>query len=476
MDCPVPIMRRALLSAFIYGYSLLAGCEAGERAGISAPRSPVGPVPAEPQRPGDPERGYRALVTEPYVSCGIPYAAYRESADPPPPSHRLPGREGRNAELPYNFTAHTTKDGVELVVSNCLTCHAGFFDGRLIVGLGNEALDFTEDRVPYIEGLGAYVQDEKAALEWRKWADRLEAIGPYSTTQTVGSNPAISITWALFAHRDPKTLAWSPTALIAPPPTRPLPATVPPWWRMKKKHAMFDTAAGRGDHARLMILASTLCTDSVEEARAIDAYAPDIRAFIESLQPPAYPFATDQALAARGHLLFEANCTQCHGTYGENWTYPNRVIDLARIGTDPAVALAATGGSEDRFLRWLGRSFYGESARLAPARGYIAPPLDGVWATAPYLHNGSVPTIDALLQSGKRPRYWRRSFDSKDYDQETLGWRYTELAEGKKETDPNSRKWVYDTTLPGATNSGHTFGDHLNEGERRAVLEYLKTL
>jgi hypothetical protein len=245
---------------------------------------------------------------------------------------------------------------------------------------------------------------------------------------------------------------------------------------MKKKHAMFHTAAGRGDHGRLMILASTLCTDSVEEARAIDAYAPDIRAFIETLQPPAYPFATDEALAARGQPLFEANCTQCHGTYGENWTYPNLVIDLARIGTDPAVALAGTGGSEDRFLRWLGESFYGESARLAPARGYIAPPLDGVWATAPYLHNGSVPTIDALLNSRKRPRYWRRSFDSKDYDQETLGWKYTELAEGKKGTDPNARKWVYDTTLPGAANSGHTFGDHLKEGERRAVLEYLKTL
>ena len=49
---------------------------------------------------------------------------------------------------------------------------------------------------------------------------------------------------------------------------------------------MFYTTLGRGDHARFMILASMLCADSVEEAEAADAYAPDIRAFIESLQPP----------------------------------------------------------------------------------------------------------------------------------------------------------------------------------------------
>ena len=55
---------------------------------------------------------------------------------------------------------------------------------------------------------------------------------------------------------------------------------------MKKKHAMFYTTLGRGDHARFMIFASMLCADSVEEAEAADAYSPDIRAFIASLEPP----------------------------------------------------------------------------------------------------------------------------------------------------------------------------------------------
>ena len=113
----------------------------------------------------------------------------------------------------------------------------------------------------------------------------------------------------------------------------------------------------------------------------------------------------------------------------------------------------------------------------APADGYIAPPLDGIWATAPYLHNGSVPTIAALLNSPTRPQFWRRTFDSRDYDQENIGWNYTELDHGKQgERSFEERKFIYDTTIRGYANTGHTYGDHLSAEQRLAVLEYLKTL
>ncbi len=460
---------------------LLAACgqetEEDPRAGL---RAPEGPVPAEPQRPGDPAGGYDALVNKAYVTCGIPYSAYKKTASsPPPPTHLLPGRKGRNAELPYQFTSMVSKEGVELITNNCLICHASFFNGKLIVGLGNESLDFTIDRSAFAEGVGTEVKGGAEAAEWRKWADRIAAIAPYSTTDTVGVNPAVNLTWTLFMHRDPKTLAWSQKPLMEPPPKKPLPASVPPWWRMKKKHAMFYSAGGRGDHARLMILASTLCTDTVEEAKEIDAYAPDIRAFIASLEPPAYPFDIDQHIADRGRGVFERNCSSCHGTYGKDWTYPNLVIGVEQVGTDPALALGGGGVSEgeERFLRWFKDSFYGEKSRLVVTPGYIAPPLDGVWATAPYLHNGSVPTIEVLLNSPKRPEYWLRSFESTDYNPQTLGWNYTELSYGKGGSkDPNERKRIYDTTLPGYSNQGHTFGDALTGDERKAVLEYLKTL
>src|SRR5256885_8025425 len=55
--------------------------------------------------------------------------------------------------------------------------------------------------------------------------------------------------------------------------------------------------------------------------------------------------------------------------------------------------------------------------RSDPQPGYIAPPLDGIWATAPFFHNGSVPTLEGVLDSTKRPAKWTRSFVSTDYDQ-----------------------------------------------------------
>jgi cytochrome c peroxidase len=174
--------------------------------------------------------------------------------------------------------------------------------------------------------------------------------------------------------------------------------------------------------------------------------------------------------------VFEAHCSRCHGTYGKEWTYPNLVIGLEEIGTDPELALKATQEA-DRFLRWYNNSFFGEISYAAPAPGYIAPPLDGVWATAPYLHNGSVPSIETLLDSTKRPQYWTRSFDSTDYDKKALGWNYTTLTHGKEgAANPEERKRIYDTTLPGYSNQGHKFGDSLSDTERAAVLEYLKTL
>jgi hypothetical protein len=137
--------------------------------------------------------------------------------------------------------------------------------------------------------VGNYVRGEAETRVWEHWADRIEGIAPYIQTKTVGVNPAPNLTWALMAHRDPETLQWSATPLIEPPPKDPLPISVPPWWSMKKKNAMFYTTIGRGDHAHFMLLASMLCIEDMDGLAAIDAYAPDIRAYITSLDAPRFP-------------------------------------------------------------------------------------------------------------------------------------------------------------------------------------------
>jgi hypothetical protein len=72
---------------------------------------------------------------------------------------------------------------------------------------------------------GLYVRGEDETAAWRRWADRIEGIAPYSQMSTVGANPATNLTWALIAHRDPETLAWSSKPLLEPPPLDPHPVS-----------------------------------------------------------------------------------------------------------------------------------------------------------------------------------------------------------------------------------------------------------
>ena len=471
----------AVVIAFLPALSF--GCTSEEPAstgGTDAPADagplPGTPIAAEPQRTGDAQKGYAALVNEGYVSCGVPYSTFSTVFGPAPEEQRLPGRTGKNEDLAYYYTAFTVASGVDVVSLNCLVCHAGHIEGQLVVGLGVTDRDFTQNQTVQAEAVGFLIADPVEKAEWRKWADRVKAIAPFTQMKTIGVNPADNLAAALFAHRDRETLAWSDEPLLELPPTEVVPVDVPPWWRMAKKNAMFYVAGGRGDHARIMMTASTLCTDSVAEAQAIDAYFPDVEAFIRSIPSPKYPHPVDAALAERGKGVFEATCSRCHGTYGEGSSYPNLVIGLDDVGTDGALASGSSQFAEP-YVQWFNESFYGELARLEPELGYVAPPLDGVWATAPYLHNGSVPTIAALLDSAARPTYWTRTFDSNDYDIDALGWEHTVLSAGQDaEPSESKRKRIYETTLPGYSAAGHLYGDPLGPDDRAAVIEYLKTL
>ncbi len=261
--------RRAAAALALLLGALLVACADTDAPG--APKAEAGPVAASDQRPGDPETGYDVLVNGEYTTCGMPYAAWRRVVDVPESAPKLEGREGRNADMPYYLSVSENSSGVEIVTNNCLFCHGGMINGEPVIGLGNEALDFTDDPRELADAIGQYVSGRDATEAWRKWSQRVSAIAPYMITDTVGVNPAPNLTLALIAHRDPETLAWSEEPLIAPPPERPLPVSVPPWWRMSKKSAMFYNAMGRGDHARLMMMKSLVCTDTIEEAERIDA-------------------------------------------------------------------------------------------------------------------------------------------------------------------------------------------------------------
>ncbi len=436
----------------------------------------AGLIEATQQREGDTARGYQALLEEPYVSCGLPERVFRRLLGDAPVVE-APNRTEKADGLPFSVNVFTNDFGVSTVSNNCLTCHGTQLFGELVIGLGNEFQDFTADASALVERAGFLVRGEEETKSWEQYADRVAAIAPYSRMHTLGVNPANNLTFALIAHRDATSNEWSDTPLLKMPPTDPPPVSVPPWWRMSKKPAMFWLGEGRGDHARIMMAASMLCTDSLDALKVIDEYAPDIRAFIADIEPPSWPFPVDDSLAETGQGIFEQNCSSCHGTYGETPEYLSRLVPIETVATDATlVDFALNEGAP--YIDWFNRSFFGEMSMAAPGPGYVAPPLDGVWATAPFLHNGSVPSLRALLDSKLRPKVWRHrvqdSSDPESYNQSDIGWHYDALDAavymGQKPVE------IYDTTLSGYSNSGHIFGDHLDEEQRNAVLEYIKTL
>ena len=102
----------------------------------------------------------------------------------------------------------------------------------------------------------------------------------------------------------------------------------------------------------------------------------------------------------------------------------------------------------------------------APYGPYAARPLYGIWAAAPYLHNGSVPTLyDLLLPPEQRPKTF--ALGKREYDPVRLGFAVDTACE--------QQDCVVDTTRTGDGNGGHLWGTDLSESDRMALLEYLKT-
>lgn len=349
------------------------------------------------------------------------------------------------------------------IASDCVMCHGGSIMGKSYVGLGNASLDL------------------QSLYEEMNGADGRAPKTPFVFSNVRGTNEAGGMAVFLLAYREPNL------DLRRQPPLElglhdDMCEDVPAWWLLKKKKTMYYTG---GAHARSVRSLMQFMMHPLNTGAAIrndEANFRAIQAYLLSIEAPKYPFAIDATKAAAGKELFGKHCARCHGTYGKDWTYPNRIVPIDEIGTDTA----RYQGVEGKFGVYYNKSWFaqeeagwfttGHKATFTP--GYQAPPLDGIWATAPYLHNGSVPTVYHVLNSQERPAVYTRSFKTgkEDYDPIDLGWKFTKERPADTKMTGLERRKIYNTKLPGRGNQGHTYGDKLSDEERRAVIEYLKTL
>jgi mono/diheme cytochrome c family protein len=256
----------------------------------------------------------------------------------------------------------------------------------------------------------------------------------------------------------------------------------PAWWLLKRKRTRDWTGGVDARSRRVDMVNLFTPLNSGSYIRKQEQAFADISAYLLTIEAPKYPFPIDAHQAAQGQEVFKENCARCHGSYGPDGSYPNKIVPLDEIGTDRTLAGALTPQLSQRLNQsWLAREIGpdGKPYQVRDHQGYQAPPLDGVWATAPYFHNSSAPTVYHVLNSKARPKIFTRSYrtEKEDYDPVKLGWKITVL---KAPPDARLSEWeqrkIYDATQPGRGNAGHTFGDDLSEEERMAVIEYLKTL
>ena len=426
------------------------------------------PIPASKQRTGNASAGYEYLTTGDYLKSGVPYTMFLMAGGKD--TSNLLHRDGPNKNLSFENTAVKAPNGQLVVAPNCLQCHAQVFDGQLIVGLGNSLMDFTVNRKGTIVMLENFLKNSPEKYEAAKnFITAIKTISPNLLTTTKGLNLADVLAALLVAHRDPQTFAWSDAGIL-PLPTENIPSDIPAWWLLKKKNAMFYNGFGRGDFGRFLMASNLLTVTDTAEAAEVDKHFNDVLAYINSIQPPKFPKPIDDKLVLQGKNIFNNNCSSCHGSYGDGGKYPNLLIPESIIQTDSL--LYAANYSSPQFVKWFNKSWFttgDHPAALVPYHGYIAPPLDGIWITAPYLHNGSVPDLESLLNSKKRPAYWQRDFSGSGYRYDIPGWKY-------EQKDSAGSNEIYDTHRRGYSNAGHYFGDALSDQERRAVIEYLKTL
>jgi mono/diheme cytochrome c family protein len=247
------------------------------------------------------------------------------------------------------------------------------------------------------------------------------------------------------------------------------PTDMPSVWNLKKyqpEKGMLMNLAGDSHDARSVIIDSALGLLNAEPHDRDDFMAQIdwLVKYLSELQAPKYPFPIKADQAQSGKTIFDSNCARCHASERTGTRVPAEEVGTDRERLKSWSKQAAIESNK------VVRNFGIERRGLVENEpsGYIAAFLDGIWLRAPYLHNGSVPTLRDLLNPvAERPKVFYRGYDV--YDPENVGF----MSQGAEAQRVGTK---YDVSERASGNQGHEYGVNLSTAEKDALIEYLKTL
>ena len=245
----------------------------------------------------------------------------------------------------------------------------------------------------------------------------------------------------------------------------------PSLWNQKPREGMHLHWDGDNDSVDERNLSAALGA-GVTPVTVDHAALKRVRDWIWTLPPPPYAYSIDRQLASRGADVYRQHCVECHAGSGfRDGIVEGRLVgqieDIDRIGTDRHRLDSYTAVFAANQYALYPESPY-RFSHFRKTRGYANQPLDGIWLRGPYLHNGSVPTLRALLDPpDQRPALFYRGNDV--FDPVGVGF-VSDVKEAGGRTF-----FAYDTAVPGNSNRGHLYGTTLSDADKQAIVEYLKT-
>jgi mono/diheme cytochrome c family protein len=186
--------------------------------------------------------------------------------------------------------------------------------------------------------------------------------------------------------------------------------------------------------------------------------------WLQDAPVPKYPLPIDQALAAKGKPVYDRECANCHAFGGAK---TGTLIPADEVGTDTNRLAMWTQAAAVAYTNYAA-AYPWKMTHIQKVNAWESPGLDGIWLRGPYLHNGSVPSLEDLLKPvDQRPKKFYRGYDV--LDRQHVGF----VSSG-----PEAEKYgqLYDTSVRANGNSGHLWGVNLPEDQKKALVEYMKTL